>query len=195
MEAKLSSVRVIAAASLVTSVPVIPIATPMAAFFSRGVVDAVARHRDDVPPLLDAGDHAQLVGRGDAGIDLDVVDLPGELLVGLCRWAARVELPQSYLDLLRTTNGVEGWLSKDAYLLLWPAEQVPDLNDAYSVAEFAPGLLLIGSDGADTGFALDTRRRPMSVQSVPLVGMSLAEAKTAGSDFENFLRQLKASRQ
>ena len=36
MEAKLSSVRVIAAASLVTSVPVMPMATPMSAFFSAG---------------------------------------------------------------------------------------------------------------------------------------------------------------
>ena len=36
MEAKLSSVRVIAAASLVTSVPVMPIAMPMSAFFSAG---------------------------------------------------------------------------------------------------------------------------------------------------------------
>jgi hypothetical protein len=36
MEAKLSSVSVMAAASLVTSVPVMPIATPMSAFFSAG---------------------------------------------------------------------------------------------------------------------------------------------------------------
>ena len=36
MVAKLSSVRIIAAASLETSVPVIPIATPIFAFFSAG---------------------------------------------------------------------------------------------------------------------------------------------------------------
>ncbi len=36
MLAKLSSVSVIAAASLATSVPAIPIATPMSAFFSAG---------------------------------------------------------------------------------------------------------------------------------------------------------------
>ena len=36
IEAKLSSVSVIAAASFVTSVPVIPMATPMSAFFSAG---------------------------------------------------------------------------------------------------------------------------------------------------------------
>ena len=36
IEAKLSSVKVIAAASLVTSVPVMPMAIPMSAFFSAG---------------------------------------------------------------------------------------------------------------------------------------------------------------
>jgi hypothetical protein len=36
MEAKLSSVSIIAAASLATSVPVIPIATPMSAFLRAG---------------------------------------------------------------------------------------------------------------------------------------------------------------
>ena len=36
MVAKLSSVRIITAASLVTSVPVIPIAMPMSALFSAG---------------------------------------------------------------------------------------------------------------------------------------------------------------
>jgi hypothetical protein len=36
MEAKLSSVRVMSAASLLTSVPVMPMATPMSAFLSAG---------------------------------------------------------------------------------------------------------------------------------------------------------------
>ena len=36
IDAKLSSIRVIAAASLLTSVPVMPIATPMSAFFRAG---------------------------------------------------------------------------------------------------------------------------------------------------------------
>ena len=52
--AKLSSVRIMSAASFVTSVPVIPIATPMSARLSAGrVVDAVAGHRDDVALALE----------------------------------------------------------------------------------------------------------------------------------------------
>ena len=115
---------------------------------------------------------------------------PTWVIASLQQWAG-TQLPQPYLDLLSKTNGAEGFISETNYLVLWPADQVAELNEAYSVGEFAPGLLLIGSDGSDTGFALDTRHQPMTVQAVPFVGMSLDEAKTVGSDFEDFLRRLE----
>jgi hypothetical protein len=110
-------------------------------------------------------------------------------IASLEMWVGR-QLPKSYLDLLRRTNGIEGFVSDDAYLILWSSEQVAGLNEAYSVAEFAPGLLLIGTDGSNTGYALDLRRSSSSMKQVPLVGMSLDEAKDVGTDFEDFLRRL-----
>ena len=60
--AKLSSVSTMSAASLVTSVPVIPMAMPMSAALTAGrVVDAVARHRDHVAAGLPRVDDLQLV--------------------------------------------------------------------------------------------------------------------------------------
>ena len=115
---------------------------------------------------------------------------PPSMIASLQRWAG-VELPQSYLDLLKMTNGVEGFASENNYLVLWPADQIAQLNEAYSVGEFAPGLLLIGSNGSDSGFAFDTRHQPMAIRSVPFVGMSLDEAKVVGSDFEDFLKRLR----
>jgi SMI1 / KNR4 family (SUKH-1) len=113
----------------------------------------------------------------------------GSEIASLERWAT-TELPKPYLDLLRRTNGVEGFVTDDAYLIIWAVGQVPELNEAYSVAEFAPGLILIGTNGGDTGYALDLRRSPCSIMEVPLVGMSLDEAREVGTDFEDFLRQL-----
>ena len=53
MEAKLSSVSTMSAASLATSVPVMPMATPMSAWRERrGVVDAVAGHGHHVALAL-----------------------------------------------------------------------------------------------------------------------------------------------
>ena len=80
MVAKLSSVRIIVAASLVTSVPVTPIATPMSALRRAGrVVDPVAGHRDDVAAGLQRAHDPDLVLGGDAGDHADVVEPAGEV--------------------------------------------------------------------------------------------------------------------
>ena len=55
---------------LVTSVPVIPMPTPMSARLMEGrVVNAVARHGDDVAAALPSVDDARLVLGLDARID------------------------------------------------------------------------------------------------------------------------------
>jgi hypothetical protein len=71
-------------------------------------------------------------------------------LVGQPAGDVAVGVPAAYLDLMSRSNGVEGFVG-DQYLVLWPVEQLQELNDAYATAEFAPGLLLIGSDGGGTG--------------------------------------------
>lgn len=100
-------------------------------------------------------------------------------------------LPATYVQLMKHSNGVECFLAEQNYLVLWPAEQLVGLNEAYCVAEFAPGLLLIGSDGADLGYAFDTRREPMPIVEVPLVGISHHAAKDVASNVEDFLGYLR----
>lgn len=110
-------------------------------------------------------------------------------IASLQKWAG-VQLPSDYLDLLKRTNGAEGFINRSTYLCIWSVSQVQELNDAYSVKEFAPGLMLIGTNGGDAGYALDLRRSSCSLMEVPLVGMSVDEAKEVGTDFEDFLRRL-----
>lgn len=102
-----------------------------------------------------------------------------------------VPLPQAYRNLLLRSNGLEGFVGTHSYLVLWPVEQIAELNDAYVVSEFAPGLLLIGTDGGDTGYAIDTRTKGLPFVEVPLVGMSLEEVNTRGSTFADFLQKLR----
>ena len=74
--AKLSSVRIITAASLETSVPVMPIAMPMSACLSAGAsLTPSPVIADDVALALEDVDEADLVLGRDAGDDADVVDL------------------------------------------------------------------------------------------------------------------------
>jgi len=115
---------------------------------------------------------------------------PQAAIDALQRWAGG-PLPESYLNLLKITNGAEGSVAEHGgYLMLWPAEKVPEYNEGYCAGEFVPGLILIGSNGGGEAFALDTRIQPMAVRAVPFIVMSLDDAELVGSDFEDFLRRL-----
>jgi hypothetical protein len=99
-------------------------------------------------------------------------------------------LPDDYREFLnRYSDGGEGRVG-DSYLVLWSVADLQELNDAYSVAEFAPGLVLIGTDGGGEGIGFDTRRTTPPVVSVPLVGMSLNDARVLARSFTEFLQKL-----
>jgi hypothetical protein len=90
-----------------------------------------------------------------------------------------------YAEVLKRYNGMEGFVGAAAYLILWTLDQILELNAAYNVREYAPGITLIGTDGGDTGFGIDeTSHRYVAM---PLVGMSRDSATDAGGSFEEFL--------
>ena len=89
------------------------------------------------------------------------------------------------------TNGIEGFVGEEAYLVQWPVEDITELNERYGVNEFVPGLLLIGSNGADTGYAFDTRTDDVLFVAVPLVGMALDQVRVIGQTMKEFLQQLR----
>ena len=86
MVEKSSSVRIITAASLETSVPVMPIATPMSARLSAGAsLTPSPVMATDVALRLEDVHEADLVLGRDAGDDADVVDGGDRLLVASWR--------------------------------------------------------------------------------------------------------------
>jgi SMI1 / KNR4 family (SUKH-1) len=111
--------------------------------------------------------------------------------IALVEGALGGPLPQHYCEFLAHANGCEGVVGV-SYVALWSVDQLAELNDAYSVNEFAPGLLLIGSDGDDTAYALDRRRDDAPVISVPFVGMSIAEVHQIGDDMVDLLAAVAA---
>ncbi len=101
----------------------------------------------------------------------------------------KAELPGDYVAFLQATNGGEGMIG-GAYLILWKAEELAEMNTSYQVAEYAPGLLLFGSDGGGEAFAFDTRTKPWLVVKVPFVGMELECAEVLAPSFDAFLKTL-----
>lgn len=98
-------------------------------------------------------------------------------------------LPGDFREFLLHTNGGEGMIGEN-YVMLWNADELAEYNESYQVNEYAPGLLLFGSDGGGDGFAFDTRTASPAVVTVPFVGMSLKYAKPVASNFTAFLEKL-----
>jgi len=104
-------------------------------------------------------------------------------------------LPNSYVEFLKEMNGVEGFIGSTVYLVLWPADKLAAYNEMYGVCEFAPDLVLIGSDGGNTGYAIDTRVSGGEFAEVPLVGMSHDDTTKISNTMSDFLASLRAKAQ
>ncbi len=106
--------------------------------------------------------------------------------------AAPAELPEEYFALLRFSNGGEGALTVEpGWFQLWPAEQVPELNRGYKLAEFLPGFFGFGSNGGGELLAIDLRDRPpYRVVMVPFISMCENQAVTIAESFAKFVSAL-----
>jgi hypothetical protein len=105
------------------------------------------------------------------------------------RLLTRQALPQDYIDFLKKSNGAEGFVKK-SYVRIFPVSEIGPANDALEVNEFAPGLIIFASDGADTAYAFDARKDPICIVKVPFIGMSLDEVHFCGNSLTEFLEQL-----
>ncbi len=103
--------------------------------------------------------------------------------------ALGISLPADYVDFLRKHNGGEGFAGSNS-VVLFKAEELKPFNDAYEIKEYAPRLILFGSNGGGEGYAFDTRNGSMSVVRVPFIGMELRYAKSIGKTFTDMLHQL-----
>lgn len=100
-----------------------------------------------------------------------------------------VRLSAEYVDLVRWTNGGEGCVGRESYLVLWPVEELLERNEGYKVdGEYARGLTLIGTDGGNEAFAV--RSSDDHFVSAPLIGMSPDMVVDMGHTLREFLESL-----
>ena len=125
------------------------------------------------------------------------------LLAGLTLWPGATEwelrelrdrvssgYPSGHEEFLRHSNGAEGPYGRTQYLVLWSSRDLIERNEGYAVQEFAPGLLLFGTDGGDTGYGFDIRSIPWAVVETPIIGMDWSKARTVAKSFTTFLQNL-----
>ncbi len=89
---------------------------------------------------------------------------------------------------MQEVDGGEGFVG-NAYLILWRAGELTEMNRAYQVTDYAPGLFLFGSDGGGEALAFDTRSEAKPIVSVPFVGMELKLARLVASNFKALLEE------
>ncbi len=110
---------------------------------------------------------------------------------GACRQLAFMP-PADYLHALQLSNGGEG-LVGDVYFRLYSTDELVALNQAYQVAHFAPGLVLIGSNAGGEAFGFDLRTASLAIIRIPFVPLDFQYADVCGRSFGQFLSWLAAS--
>lgn len=98
-----------------------------------------------------------------------------------------IKLPEDYIAFLLRSNGADGPVGETGYVSLWSIDELSEMNSGYRVEEFAPGILLFGSDGGDEAFGFDLRDSSMRILEVPFVGMSRSAAKLVATSFTKML--------
>lgn len=98
------------------------------------------------------------------------------------------KFPPDYLDFMRQYNGGEGEIPNGQWLILWPIEQLKSYNEMYGVAEFAPALLLVGSNGGAMAYGI--KRNEGVFFEVEFVRLSESAAIEIGRSFDEFLSSL-----
>lgn len=124
---------------------------------------------------------------------LDLHPAATELMISDCEKALGANLPSDYIAFLKRTNGAEGLVREDSYVILWSVTELAPLNRSYEVQDYAPGLLIFGSNGGGEAYGFDTRRPNWSVVALPFVGMAWELARLRGSSFGEFLECLQES--
>lgn len=101
----------------------------------------------------------------------------------------KVKFPPDYIEFMITTNGGEGNIG-ESYLRLWKIEELVESNEDYSVSEFAPGLIIIGSDGGGTAFGYNFREETPILVEIDFIGMDIENPHYSNKYFFEFIEYL-----
>lgn len=73
-------------------------------------------------------------------------------IIERCEQELGVVLPDAYKRFLQHANGGEGPIGPASYAQLWSVGDLADNNDGYEVNQYAPGIVLFGSNGGGEAF-------------------------------------------
>ena len=96
--------------------------------------------------------------------------------------------PAHYIDYFASDRPKEGPLSVDpGWFQLWSPAELQQMNQRYSVPEFAPGFLGFGSSGGGELLAFDSEGR---IVMIPFVPMSPDQALPVAGSWDEFVQKI-----
>lgn len=102
--------------------------------------------------------------------------------------AALGALPPDYVNVLRAHDGGEGFVGGGAYLSLSPVEDLEQMNAALEAGELVPGVVLIGGDGADDLYGIESSSGTYWI--FPAIGLRADSGEQVADGWERFLQAL-----
>lgn len=76
-----------------------------------------------------------------------------------------VVLPKDYVAFMKIHNGGEGDIG-ETWLILYPLEELQEINDDYEIEEFLPGHIIIGSNGGGELYGIDNKGNYFNVPAL-----------------------------
>ena len=101
-----------------------------------------------------------------------------------------IPLPQEYLDFIHVCNGGEGNLGKNAYIQIYPLEELDEVNRDYEIQEYLPGYFVWGTDLGGMLFGYSQKTGMYS--AVDSVSLSEEDLMYEESSLLSFLRRWDA---
>ena len=98
--------------------------------------------------------------------------------------------PQDYLEFMLKSNGAEGFIGADGYLMLYAVEQLEPCNKPYGLGTNGPGLIIFGSAGDSTAYAFDIREESSGIVEIDAISMELGPVRFLGQSYEEFLESV-----
>ena len=90
-----------------------------------------------------------------------------------------VVLPKDYIEFMKKHSGGEGDIG-ETWLILYPLEELQEINDDYEIEEFLPGHIIIGSNGGGELYGIDNKGNYFNVP----VLMDLNDITLFGTNLE-----------
>lgn len=98
---------------------------------------------------------------------------------------------KEYEQYLMEFNGGSGMIGEDNYLILWSQDEIVEFNRDYAVEEFLTNILLIGSDGGEVAYGINSKCEYIQV---PFIPMDDEEVLVIAATFGEFIQYLYQDR-